>query len=155
LNVAASAEIPGHQTNQHHDHAYRDSGEETKPDERIAEKKQFHAADQWGDRRVRNEAPIEVASVIERLQFISVKAIPAVGGNMENQKRKCDQNQYPQVGSKKLRDTFPQNHPLESKPGGRCVRQIGQSTRSPPRYELSLLRPCRTGALAFESGAAA
>ncbi|MFZ1130392.1 MAG: hypothetical protein WBV31_17460 [Terriglobales bacterium] len=40
---------------------------------------------------------IEVASVVQGLEFIAVKSVLAIGRDVEGHTRRCDENQYTQV----------------------------------------------------------
>src|SRR5215471_14519789 len=104
--MSVSTKLLCHQPGQHHDHAHSDGSEDTKPDKRSSEENKLKTADQRGNWRIHHKAPIEMAGIIEGLQLIAMKSILAIRRNVENQKQRCDQNQYAHIRAKKLPDSF-------------------------------------------------
>ena len=99
LNVPPAAQFFRDQPGQHHHSAHRGRGKDTKPYERGAEQNQFQSRDERRDRRIDDEAPIEVAGVVERLQLVAVKSISAVGRDVQSEPRSRDQHQNTGVRS--------------------------------------------------------
>ncbi len=79
LNMALTAEFLRDQPRQYHDHAHSNCREGPKTNERRPEEDQFEAGKERSDWRIHHKTPVEMASVIEGLQFVAVESILAIG----------------------------------------------------------------------------
>src|SRR5579885_2950593 len=106
LCAAASAEFASHQARENGDDADGYSSKKPEADQGGAEESEFEPGDQRGKRRVDDIAPVQMAGVVERLEFIAMEAVLAVGQNVKNQESQRDKNENAGIRRKRGRKPF-------------------------------------------------
>src|SRR5439155_21465389 len=91
LNVPAAAQLFRDQTGKDHHNANGNGRKKPEACERCAEQDEFEASEQRRDGRVSDKAPVEVASVVQSLEFVAVESVLAVGENVEEYAAEGDQ----------------------------------------------------------------
>jgi len=75
LCPTAAAKLARHQAGQQQRDCFRNACEETEPSQRGAEQCERKPAEKGRDRRVRHVPPSQMTGVIERCQFVAMKAV--------------------------------------------------------------------------------
>ena len=83
LREAAAAEFFRHEAGDDEGCRLREDGEEAQADERNAEEREADVLEEWRERRVGDESPVEVARIAEELEFVAVEAVAAVGEHVQ------------------------------------------------------------------------
>jgi hypothetical protein len=84
LSQASAAEYPCHPTSDENRYALRYYGEESQSNQGESEEVKADSLKEWRERRIRNEAPIQMESIGERLKFIAMKAVSLIGEQMNS-----------------------------------------------------------------------
>ena len=91
LGETAAAEFARHQTAYDDHRGLSDDRKQAQAHHRQTEEAKADVFEKWREGRIGDESPIEVAGVAEELKFIAMKAVAAVGGDVDDmpQRRRC------------------------------------------------------------------
>ena len=84
LRSTLAAELLCHEAGEHDGCGFGDSRKEPEAGEGSAKKNQRKAAEEGRERRIGNKAPVEVARVFQRREFIAMKAVLAAGDEVDD-----------------------------------------------------------------------
>src|SRR5579863_653986 len=79
LRGAAAAELARHQAGEYKSDRFRDRREKTKTGQRSPEEYQRQSAEERRDRRIGDETPIEMSSVLQSRQFVTLESVLVAG----------------------------------------------------------------------------
>ena len=83
LRKAGGAQLLCHETGDDNRQGLTKYGEQAKANERYAEDRQPDVLDEWREWRVGDESPVEMAGIAEKLEFVAMKAVAAIGEDVE------------------------------------------------------------------------
>ena len=98
LRESSAAQFAGDQAGQYDHGAERQGGGKPHADERWTEQGECDAREKRSERRVGDVAPCQVASIVERGEFIAMEAVPAIGQRVQDDAEGCEQQETTDFG---------------------------------------------------------